>query len=88
VGASPLVSKREAMQTYCLPEGTLAVCTFEEKDNPRHKGWAPLKLYKRSEIRRRARARFGGVEGLVEERKKRAEKRFRKDLKTAEDIFK
>lgn len=88
IGASPFVSKREAMQTYCLPEGTLAVCTFVEKDNPRNKGWAPLKLYDRAEIRRRARARFGGLEGLVEERRKRAEKRFRKDLKTAEKVFK
>jgi hypothetical protein len=28
VGASSLVSKEEAMQTYCLPEGTMAVCSF------------------------------------------------------------
>ena len=88
VGASPFVSKREAMQTYCLPEGTLAVCAFVEKENPRNKAWASLKLYKRTEIRRRAMARFGGLEGLVRERRKREERRFRKDMKTAGDIFK
>lgn len=88
VGASPFVSKREAVQLYCLPEGTLAVCTFVERENPRNKAWAPLKLFKRSEIRRRARERYGGLEGLIEERRKRAERRFKKDLKAAEDIFK
>lgn len=88
VDASPFVSKREAMQQYCLPEGTLAVCKFVERDNPRNKTWASLKLYNRVEIRRRARERFGGMEGLKEERKKRAERQFRKDLKAAEGIFK
>jgi hypothetical protein len=88
VGASEFVSKKEAKETYCLPDGTLAVCAFVEKENPRNKAWAPLKLYNRAEIRRRARARFGGLQGLVEERRKREEKRFRKDLKTAKDIFK
>ena len=88
VGASPFVSKSEASQLYCLPEGTLAVCTFVERENPRNKAWAPLKLYKRAEIRRRARERFGGLEGLLEERRKREERRFKKDLKAAENIFK
>jgi XPA protein C-terminus len=67
------VSKKEAMQTYCLPEGTLAVCSFVEKENPRNKKWAPLKLYNRAEIRRRARERFGGLEGLVKEQQRRVE---------------
>jgi DNA-repair protein complementing XP-A cells len=88
VGAPSLVSKKEAMQTYCLPEGTLAVCAFVEKENPRNKKWAPLKLYNRAEIRRRARARFGGLEGLVEERQKREMNRFRKDMETAKNVFK
>jgi XPA protein C-terminus len=76
------------MQTYCLPEGTLAVCSFVEKENPRNKKWAPLKLYNRAEIRRRARERFGGLEGLVKERQRRVEKRFRKDMETAKNVFK
>lgn len=67
------VSKKEAMQTYCLPEGTLVVCSFVEKENPRNKKWAPLKLYNRAEIRRRARGRFGGLEGLVKEQQRRVE---------------
>jgi hypothetical protein len=85
--ASEFVTKTEAMKMYCLPEGTMAVCQFMEKDNPHHKGWTPMKMYWRSEIRMRARKRFGGLEGLVAERKKREERRFAKDLEKAKDIF-
>jgi hypothetical protein len=88
VNASQFVSKKEAKQMYCLPDGTLEVCSFVEKDNPHHKGWTPMKLYKRAEIRRRARKRFGGLEGVAEERQKRAERRLYKDLEDTKDIFK
>lgn len=88
-GAPPHVSKAEAMRVYCLPEGTLAVCrVVAEKDNPRNKNWTKMKLYDRQEIRRRARERFGGLEGLQEERRRREEKRFEKDLeKVKEEMF-
>lgn len=85
--ASPFVFKKEAQQMYCLPEGTLAVCSFTEKENPRNKGFAPMKLYDRKDIRRRAHKRFGGVEGLKKERRSREEKRFQKDLERTQDIF-
>lgn len=88
LGASQYVTKKEATQTYCLPEGTLQVCGFVEKENPHHKKWAPLKLYSRKEIRRRARERFGGLDGLQAERKKRAEKQFLKDMEVAKNVFK
>jgi len=86
-GASEFVTKKEAMKMYCLPEGTLAVCKYVEKQNPRHKGWTPMKLYNRAEIRRRARERFGGLEGLIAERRKREEKRFQNDLEKTKNIF-
>lgn len=85
--APPTCTKHEAMKIYCLPEGTLAVCSFSQKDNPRRKGWNPMKLYNRAEIRRRARERYGGLEGLIAERKKREGKRLKKDLAAAEGIF-
>ena len=88
VGASPWVTKDEAMRKYCLPQGTLAVCSYEERPNPRKKSWTPMRLYKRSEIRRRARERFGGLEGLVEERRKRDKKRFANDMAETRDVFK
>merc|ERR1712194_343652 len=62
VGATEFVSKKEAKEKYCLPDGTLDVCAFKEKDNPHQKKWTPMKLYKRSEVRMRSRERFGGVD--------------------------
>lgn len=86
-GASEHVTKHEAMRIYCLPAGTLEVCTFTEKPNPRNEAWNSMKLYNRSEIRRRARKRFGGVEGLIAERRRRDETRCKMDLERTKDIF-
>jgi hypothetical protein len=87
MGASEFVTKKEAMKMYCLPEGTLAVCSFSEKANPHNNGWTPMKLFNRSEIRRRARERFGGIEGLIAERQMREDRRFQKDLEKTKDVF-
>lgn len=88
INASSLLTKKEAMSLYCLPEGTLEVCEFVEKDNPLKKGWTSMKLFSRSEIRQRARKRFGGLDGLIEERKKRELKRLQRDLEQTKDLFK
>ncbi len=87
VGASQYVTKQQAMKMYCLPAGTLAVCAFIEKDNPKQSKWSKMKLYHRSEIRRRARERFGGLDGLIEERNKRELKRVERDYQSAYDVF-
>ena len=87
IESSKLVSQREAKQVYCLPEGTLAVCSYVEKTNPRGKGFKPMKLYNRAEIRRRARERFGGLDGLIAERDRRAEEGFCKDLEKNKNLF-
>lgn len=87
MGASDWCTKKEAKEQYCLPEGTLAVCEVQEKENPHHKGWTPMKLYRRSELRERAHKRYGGLEGLVAERNKRRKKRLDKDMKEALKVF-
>lgn len=87
INASPYISKTEAQRLYCIPLGTLEVCSYIEKDNPHKRGWSKMKLYHRAELRRRGRNRFGGKEGLVVEREKRKKKRFAKDLKETEDVF-
>lgn len=88
VDASSHVTAAEAMKKYCLPQGTLDVCEYIEKDNPRNAKFSKMKLYLRSEIRRRARDRFGGLEGLQEERRKREMKRFQKDFEDVNNVFK
>lgn len=87
-GAGDLVTKKEAKKMYCLPEGTLQVCAVVEKDNPRNSQWTKMKLYSRSELRRRARKRHGGKEGLIAERRNREDERFRNDIAKTKDIFK
>lgn len=87
VGASEWITKTEAMKMYCVPEGTLAVCHVEEKENPHHKSWKPMKLYRRSEVRERAHNRYGGMEGLQAERNKRQKQKFARDVEMAKSIF-
>jgi len=85
--ASLYITQTEAQRTYCVPMGTLAVCSFIEKENPHHRGFSKMKLYLRSEVRRRARKRFGGKEQLIREREKRSKKRFEKDLADVKGVF-
>ncbi len=87
IDASPYVTKQEAMKKYCLPAGTLEVCDYIEKDNPRQSKWSKMKLYHRSEIRRRARERWGGLEKLQEERRRRENKRSEKDMEEGYRVF-
>jgi hypothetical protein len=87
VGASEFVTRQDAMKLYCLPTGTLDVCQYVERPNPRHASWKPMRLYHRKEIRRRARQRFGGRDGLVQERQQRADKRLSNDLAKASQLF-
>ena len=43
------VPKKEAKETYLLPEGTIAVLKFIERDNPHHASWTKVcrGLYRR-----------------------------------------
>ncbi len=85
--ATPYITQTEAQKSYCLPLGTLAVCSYIEKDNPHKRGWSKMKLYARQEVRRRARQRFGGKAGLIQERESRKRKRLEKDLEEIKDVF-
>ena len=81
------LTKKEAKNYYCLPEGTLAVCEVQERQNPHHKGWTPMKLYRKSELEERAYKRYGGKEGLEAERNKRRDRKFAKDMEEARKVF-
>lgn len=63
------------------------MCDYVEKDNPRNAKFSKMKLYHRKEIRERSRKRFEGLQGLIEERRKRELKRFQKDFDDVNDIF-
>ena len=87
LNSSPYISQTEAQRQYCIPKGTLDVCSYVEKDNPHKKGWSKMKLYHRSEVRKRAYKRFGGKEGLILEREKRRKKRSEKDMNDVKNVF-
>ena len=87
LNASPYISQTEAQRLYCVPLGTLAVCTYIEKPNPRSKSFTPMKLYNRNEVRQRAHARYGGKAGLIAERERRKKNRSDKDLHEMKNIF-
>ena len=81
VNASQYVSQTELQRVYLLPKGTIDVMSFIERDNPHKRGWNKMKLYSRSDARRRARKRFGGKDGLIAERENRKRKKFENELK-------
>ncbi|KAL7480829.1 hypothetical protein ACHAW6_006491 [Cyclotella cf. meneghiniana] len=85
--ASEYITQSEAQRMYCIPLGTLAVCSHATRDNPHRKGWSDMKLYLRSEVRRRAWKRFGGKEELKQERARRREKRLDRELEDMRDVF-
>ena len=87
MNASPYISQTEAQRLYCVPLGTLAVCSCIEKPNPRSKSFTPMKLYNRSEVRQRAHVRYGGKAGLIAERERRKKNRSDKDLDEMKNIF-
>lgn len=87
IGASEFITRQDAMKLYCLPAGTLDVCQYVERPNPRNTSWKPMRLYHRSEIRERAHRRFGGLNGLVKERQNRANKRLSVDMEKAKKLF-
>jgi hypothetical protein len=87
LNASQYISQTDAQRLYCVPKGTLDVCTFIEKDNPHNKGFSKMKLYVRKDVRKRAHKRFKGKNGLIVEREKRRKKRSAKDLEESKNIF-
>lgn len=87
LNASQYISQTDAQRLYCVPKGTLDVCTFIEKDNPHNKSFSKMKLYLRADVRKRAHKRFGGKQGLILEREKRRKKRSAKDLEESKNIF-
>ena len=44
LSASEYITRSEAQKCYCVPDGTLQVCSFIERDNPKRRGWAMMKL--------------------------------------------
>jgi hypothetical protein len=48
-----LMCKADVVAEYLLPEGTVRVLSFVEKDNPKKEGWNKMKLFLRKHVSRR-----------------------------------
>eukprot|EP00639_Heterosigma_akashiwo_P029346 CAMPEP_0194687230 /NCGR_PEP_ID=MMETSP0295-20121207/16079_1 /TAXON_ID=39354 /ORGANISM="Heterosigma akashiwo, Strain CCMP2393" /LENGTH=166 /DNA_ID=CAMNT_0039575415 /DNA_START=1 /DNA_END=501 /DNA_ORIENTATION=- len=83
-----LITKAEVVQMFCLPEGTIKVLDFIEKENPRHGTWTPMKLFLQKQVKKYSHDRWGGLEGLLQERRRRDEKKLKNALKRTSGLLK
>ncbi len=72
---------------FLLPDDTISLFKSVDKPNPKNSMWRPMKLYLRKHAREKAYARFGGAEGLAQEKEKREQLKFSKQLKEAAEMF-
>ncbi|CAM9324968.1 unnamed protein product [Pylaiella littoralis] len=82
------VTKKEAKETYLLPEGTIAVLKFIERDNPRHSSWTKMKLYLRRDVAGYSYKRWGNEEGLAAEKHRRDSLKYDRTLARTQGMFK
>lgn len=82
-----LISRAECMSQYLLPEDTVKCMKSQKKNNPHHAGWTPMRLYLRKHAINLSIQRFGSVEALEVEKKKRSTAKFEKTLKETENIL-
>ncbi|CAM9299270.1 unnamed protein product [Ectocarpus fasciculatus] len=82
------VSTKDVKDTYLLPQGTIAVLKFVERDNPHHSSWTKMKLYLRREVAEYSFKRWGSEDGLAAERRRRESLKYDRSLARTKGIFK
>lgn len=86
-GDFELMTKSDAQKQFLLPDASMKVLRFMEKQNPRHTNWKPMKLYLRKQVRERSYRRWGGSEGLAAEREKREARQWEGALRRTAGIM-
>jgi len=79
--------KSECIAQYLVPEDLFKTLPFMTKDNPHNVGWTPMKLYLRNHVQAAAIKRFGSVEKLHEEKKRRETIKLEKELLQTKDVL-
>ncbi|CAM9136450.1 unnamed protein product [Ectocarpus sp. 4 AP-2014] len=82
------VSTKDVKDTYLLPQGTIAVLKFVERDNPHHSSWTKMKLFLRREVVAYSYKRWGSEDGLAAERRRRESLKYDRSLARTKGIFK
>ncbi|CAM9441049.1 unnamed protein product [Choristocarpus tenellus] len=83
-----LITKKEATSVYLLPEGTIAILKFLEKDNPHHTSWTKMKLFLRKQVLEYSHKRWKGAEGLQAEVERREELKWNRAVARTKGVFK
>lgn len=81
------IARGECISAYLIPEDSLKVLKFMNKENPHHVGWTPMKLYLRKHVVELALRRFGTLQALEDEKKKREAAKFERSLVKTDDIL-
>ena len=82
-----LISKSEVQSSYLIPVDTIKMMKFSTKNNHFNSHWAPIHLYLRKHAKERATERFGSLEAMESEKKKRECKKFERENAKTEDIL-
>ena len=82
-----LFSKAEIQKRFLLPDATVALLPFVERPNPRCGSWAKMRLFLGKHAREKAHERFGGADGLAEEKRRRDDKKWDAALKRTKHVF-
>ena len=80
-----LINKTTASTEYLLPDDTFRHMKHKTVDNPHRKGWSEMKLFLRRHARQEAEHRWGNMELLGHERRKREGKKLERELVKARE---
>lgn len=81
------ISRGDAMTNYLATEDSLRVLPFQTKNNPHNPGWTPMKLYLKKHVLDIAVKRFGSLEAMEDEKKRRDGLKFERHLTDTQDLL-
>jgi DNA repair protein len=82
-----LITKSECASAFLVPLDEMKWMKYHERTNPLKSGWKPMKLFLRKHAKEVAIRRFGSLEGLEAEKKKREELRFQRGLEKTREVL-
>jgi hypothetical protein len=81
------ITKSECVTEYLITEDIIKSMPYMERDNPHNPGWKPMKLYLRKHALEAALNRFGSIESLHQEKKRREAAKLDKNIIDTEDFL-
>jgi DNA repair protein len=82
-----LISRGDCMSKYLIPDDALKVMRCMTKNNPHNPGWTPMKLFLKKHVLKMAFKRFGSLEALEMEKKRRETQKFERALSSTEETL-